>query len=226
MILRRVGLSHRKGLHSGRKTARLSCFARGSSINTLAPGIFNAIFRRKVKPDKVLRFDDLERCTVNIRDLSGVINTYIEHHKCRVVIIAHDKQILGCYKNTKEKLIGQTIQVTPNVLGAFEVFSSKYVCGELQYLFSRHREDIIGAFRESRTQSLRMLRHIIEDLRRLYQCLSSDQKKHQTAVGEIVRLHCAVNLEYRMGNLKETDLTGRAHKKTNYLIQVALPSKN
>ena len=30
MILRRVGLSHRKGLHSGRKAARLSCFARGS----------------------------------------------------------------------------------------------------------------------------------------------------------------------------------------------------
>ena len=30
MILRRVGRSHRKGLHSGRKTARLSYFARGS----------------------------------------------------------------------------------------------------------------------------------------------------------------------------------------------------
>ena len=31
MILARVGRSHRKGLHSGRKTARLSYFARGSS---------------------------------------------------------------------------------------------------------------------------------------------------------------------------------------------------
>ena len=30
MILTRGGRSHRKGLHSGRKTARLSCFARGS----------------------------------------------------------------------------------------------------------------------------------------------------------------------------------------------------
>ena len=33
MILRRVGLSHRKGLHSGRKAARLSYFARGSIDN-------------------------------------------------------------------------------------------------------------------------------------------------------------------------------------------------
>ena len=33
MILRRVGRSHRKGLHSGRKAARLSCFARGSTYN-------------------------------------------------------------------------------------------------------------------------------------------------------------------------------------------------
>ena len=32
MILRRVGRSHRKGLHSGRKAARLSCFARGSGF--------------------------------------------------------------------------------------------------------------------------------------------------------------------------------------------------
>ena len=32
MILTRVGRSHRKGLHSGRKAARLSCFARGSVI--------------------------------------------------------------------------------------------------------------------------------------------------------------------------------------------------
>ena len=36
MILTRVGRSHRKGLHSGRKTARLSYCARGSLANTLA----------------------------------------------------------------------------------------------------------------------------------------------------------------------------------------------
>ena len=34
MILTRVGRSHRKGLHSGRKAARLACFARGSRENT------------------------------------------------------------------------------------------------------------------------------------------------------------------------------------------------
>ena len=34
MILRRVGLSHRKGLHSGRKAARLSYFARGSPVTS------------------------------------------------------------------------------------------------------------------------------------------------------------------------------------------------
>ena len=34
MILTRVGRSHRKGLHSGRKAARLSCFARGSFGNS------------------------------------------------------------------------------------------------------------------------------------------------------------------------------------------------
>ena len=196
-----------------------------SSISKIAPGIINSILRRKVRPDKVLVFDDLERCTVNIRDLSGVINTYVEHHKCRVVVIAHDQRILGCFRSMKEKLIGQTIEVTPNVLDAFEVFSSKYICKELQELFSRHQNDIIGTFRESETQSLRMLRHIIEDLRRLYQCLSPKQKKHHTAVGEIVRLHCAVNLEHRIGNLKENDLKGRANQLTNYVVRSAVQNE-
>ena len=36
MILTRVGRSHRKGLHSGRKAARLSYFARGSNSNILS----------------------------------------------------------------------------------------------------------------------------------------------------------------------------------------------
>ena len=34
MILTRVGRSHRNGLHSGRKAARLSCFARGSFVHS------------------------------------------------------------------------------------------------------------------------------------------------------------------------------------------------
>ena len=44
MILTRVGRSHRKGLHSGRKAARLSCFARGSSERKL---IFDIVSDRK-----------------------------------------------------------------------------------------------------------------------------------------------------------------------------------
>ena len=44
MILTRVGRSHRKGLHSGRKAARLSCFARGSNARLNPPiGKFTVI---------------------------------------------------------------------------------------------------------------------------------------------------------------------------------------
>ena len=40
MILRRVGRSHRKGLHSGRKAARLSYFARGSGVILIVACVF------------------------------------------------------------------------------------------------------------------------------------------------------------------------------------------
>ena len=58
MILTRVGRSHRKGLHSGRKTARLSYFARGSiekalsSKNTRQAKIKREIAELLIKDDE------------------------------------------------------------------------------------------------------------------------------------------------------------------------------
>ena len=58
MILTRVGRSHRKGLHSGRKAARLSCFARGSYVIAascgMLAGLVDVLFVGTPGPDSVL----------------------------------------------------------------------------------------------------------------------------------------------------------------------------
>ena len=71
MILTRVGLSHRKGLHSGRKAARLSYFARGSKVSDLGLLAETAVAaRRNLAVDRIdavadagyFKIEDIEAC--------------------------------------------------------------------------------------------------------------------------------------------------------------------
>ncbi|MBO1928550.1 hypothetical protein J4731_00355 [Providencia rettgeri] len=52
----------------------------------------------------------------------GVINNYIEHAGCKVIVIAHDGEIPTEFENIKEKVIGQTIKVKSDIHGALNTF--------------------------------------------------------------------------------------------------------
>ena len=48
----------------------------------------------------VVCFDDLERCSIPVNDLFGMINTLIEHCNCKVIILADEDNIGKMYANT------------------------------------------------------------------------------------------------------------------------------
>lgn len=48
----------------------------------------------------VICFDDLERCSIPINNLFGVINNLVEHCNCKVIIIADEDNIGKMYANT------------------------------------------------------------------------------------------------------------------------------
>ncbi len=61
--------------------------------------------------DYLLIFDDIERCNIQLSDLLGYINNYVEHKKNKAVIIGYEEEITNkddTYKRIKEKLIGKT----------------------------------------------------------------------------------------------------------------------
>ncbi|MEC4884339.1 MAG: P-loop NTPase fold protein [Scytonema sp. PMC 1070.18] len=78
----------------------------------------------------ILIFDDLERCQIDISNLLGYINYFVEHQDLKVIIIANEDEILKHnssdlakkYKTIKEKLIGKTFAVSLNFEGALENF--------------------------------------------------------------------------------------------------------
>lgn len=185
----------------------------------IAPVIINTALRREIKPDKLLVFDDLERSHLKLKNLLGVINTYVEQYEFRAVVIAHDDKLKKKFKNLKEKLFGQTIQITPQVDKAFVKFVSGTKNPNLEKFVNGHKDSIIRVFNESGAMSLRVLRHVIEDLGRLHGALSDKHLDNAGAMTKLVCLFCALNIEIRAGYLEEKDLKDRQTLVLMFQIQ-------
>ena len=187
-------------------------FALGGAVS----GLLSNALRKELKPDRTLVLDDLERCSLDISGRLGVIQAYLEQYSFRVVVITHDENLIDTFHSLKEKTFGHTIKVEPQINEAFEVFASKISISESFDFIEQNRETIIKVFRQSGMSSLRVLRHLINDVARLHSCLAEDHLADLEAVTELVELFSALNIEVRAGNLKVGDLEDRAHASILY----------
>ncbi|MFD2190790.1 P-loop NTPase fold protein [Pistricoccus aurantiacus] len=188
----------------------------------LTPSVFNAIFKRDIKPDRTLIFDDIERSGLVIKDLLGVINSYVEHHKFRVVAIAHDEEVAKEFFVMKEKIFGQTVRVEALIDEAFISFLEKNIDRRSKEFVSRYRKDIIETFSSSEVQSLRVLRHVIEDVGRLSHCLTDKHLSNSNAMSELVKFFTAMDVETRMSRLGPDSLNSRKNILLRYRVKIGL----
>src|SRR5262249_51412295 len=85
------------------------------SINSQLPDVkLGGLF--PTPNDCVIVFDDLERCSIDITDLLGYINSFVEHEGVKVIVLADGGQFVNRsdydkYKIIKEKTIGKTLEV-------------------------------------------------------------------------------------------------------------------
>ncbi len=56
--------------------------------------------------DYILIFDDLERCSINIINLLGYINFFVEHQSYKVILIANEEELEKTekYRSNKRKI--------------------------------------------------------------------------------------------------------------------------
>lgn len=177
--------------------------------------IANALLRGETKTDRVLVFDDLERCGLSLRNTLGVINQYLEHHRCNVVVIANEDKI-SKLEEAKEKIFGQTFNILPQIETAFGEFCVTFPSARL--FCERYGNEIIEVFKTSQCGSLRILRHVVEDLGRLREHLTDIHLGNEQAMKELVRLFSALNIEVRAGHLKPGDIQNRFDKRTRALM--------
>lgn len=179
------------------------------STKGLPSAIVGAILGNRVDTSRLLIFDDLERCKMPLNDVLGVINRYVEHHNCRVVVIAHDDKVEG-FTAIKEKVFGQTIRVSAQIDAAFESFVQGFTDADERAFLEVHRSAITDIFEDSGSLSLRNLKHSLEDVVRIRRALRPEHLENAAAMRELVSLFVALSSEVRQGNLTPKEIGNRA----------------
>lgn len=186
------------------------------ALSSLSSTLLNSVLKQDFTTDKTLVFDDLERCSIEVEDLLGAINQFVEHHGFNVLVIAHDEKICDSVKERKEKVFGQTIRVDSIPEEAAESFFEVIEDSGLLAFMQEHKTLILDIFQRSHAYSLRVLRHVIEDVSRLYSCLEEYHRKHVEAMRDLIGFHVAMNIEIRLGRINPEDLIERSFSVYRY----------
>ncbi len=154
--------------------------------------------------DRLLVFDDLERCSIPIPQVLGYINSFVEHSECKAIIVANRLELETNdpgFTRIKEKLIGQTLEVRPSVDFVYENIIDS-LNSEPAREFCRHnRRDILDIFEQSGLMNLRVLKQALWDVERMVRRLRTDDLSHTTEIKALLLAIFALSLETRSGRM-------------------------
>lgn len=161
-----------------------------------------------IKGNRVLVFDDVERCRVPLDELFGFINGIVEHSDSKIILlcdedkltkVADQENLKVCYKEFKEKLVGQTFSLGVDYAAVVGTF----IDAKKSSILSANRDLIIELFIASKFENLRLARHSLIDIVRFFNQLPVNIAKNQnyeSFVANVVAYLTIVSLETRSGN--------------------------
>ncbi len=188
-------------------------------IGSLMKGV-SSYLGKDLNNDKPIVFDDLERCSLPMIDILGVINSYVEKNEFKVFVISNINEIIenkeADFKRNREKIFGMTLNVVPDINGFFDDFISKINSTQSELFLNLHRDYIIDIFSDSKINSLRVLRSSLLDLCRFYSIIRINNEVE--LLKNIVGLFFAISLEVKDGKLDRASISGRlSHWVASYL---------
>lgn len=165
----------------------------------------------KIKGNRILIFDDVERCKIPLDELYGFINDFVEHSQCKVILISDEDKIdeentkdsKFKYPVFKEKIIGQTFEIKPDTEQAIDFFLDS-VTSEIKPYLIDSKDLITKTFDISRKENLRVLQRAIYDFERLFNFtdkeLSKDEEKFKDLIKNYLSYFLIYFLEFKTGN--------------------------
>ena len=161
----------------------------------------------------LLVFDDLERCSLQISDALGYINTFVEHAGQKAILIANQNEIISRnseegvkhkrYNEIKEKLIGQTIKINSSLSSAYISFLDDIHNQKVKSFLRSHFYEVDSIHLQSKTNNLRLLKHALWDYERLAQYFHDVHWQNTEAMKSVLALTLAVSIEHRCGRLTD-----------------------
>ena len=143
-----------------------------------------------VKGTRLLVFDDLERSNMNMKDVLGYINYYVEHIGCSVVIVGDDSKLKTDFQEIKEKTIGREFELDSDVDDAVDSFVQDEKMQNKKYL-ATHTDVIKACFKASKTNNLRLLKQSLGDFSLMMDRIPANIKSE--AVFEKMKLRLLAN---------------------------------
>ena len=122
--------------------------------------------------NKVIVFDDFERCNIGIETFFGFINMLIEHSNCRVILIgdfgkAEQKKK---FQEFSEKIIGREFTLEADTFHALDSFCEDYVIfPDAKDFIESNKQLVVDVFSATTYSNLRVLRQCLYDFCISYQ---------------------------------------------------------
>ncbi len=190
----------------------------GKSDASLTGGIPDVNFYEKVDlaVGRLLVFDDLERCSIPIHDLMGYINQLVEHGKLKAILIANEEEICSqssddnspksSYLRTKEKLIGRTFEVIPELAPALEYFINDLPFDLIRNLINENESIVTQIYERSKFKNLRLLRQSLWEFNRLAENLKPEILENKPLLVEILSIFIVYSFEVRSGKITPSEI--------------------
>lgn len=200
--------------------------------------------------DKVLCFDDLERANVDVIDILGYINNFVEHDHIKTIIICNEKELstklkssnlemktfiatylldkqdelnktdkpmvekiqdkiehvfdkANDYERIKEKLIGETFEYAPKFDYIINGILMRYENDpDLIRFLRENTRIIISTFNKSGTRNLRILKHALNDFKKIYEMVNKSYPNTNHRIMQTMLIFTiAISFEIKAGKI-------------------------
>jgi len=200
----------------------------GKSDGSISGGLPTEKMLDRVSLDatNILVLDDVERCSIPIPDLLGYINQFIEHGGIKAILIANERELLNTasrddqgYARIKEKLIGRTFEVIPEIGLALEHFAADLPTIRAQQVVRSNFPIITQVYECSKYRNLRLVRHALWDFDRLLQSLESSVLESDELLRDLLALFLAYSFEVHSGAINPSEIEKLQDRWSLYLRQ-------
>lgn len=155
----------------------------------------------------ILIFDDIERCKIDLNNLLGYINFFVEHQDLKAILVANEKELTKYpgYQVIKEKLIGKTFGVSLDFEGALEHFITIVHCRTVQDFLSNNSGAIQELYDKADYKNLRILKQVFLDLERICKALPEILNEPEI-LQNLLKLLIAFSIEIKRGRMFPKDI--------------------